>query len=87
MTLEDWASLLGMGGIVATGVAWVVKVWIISPLSAKIDELNGNFTSLNLALGKSQAAFDLLEERVDKHDIKLTSHDEQLHTLFKKGNN
>jgi len=52
--LEDWASIIGITGATLGGVVGLVKVWIINPLTGKIDELNGNFSNLNNALVRSQ---------------------------------
>ncbi|KAA8371885.1 hypothetical protein [Leuconostoc carnosum] len=82
--LEDWASIIGIAGATLGGVVGLVKVWIINPLTGKIDELNGNFSNLNNALVRSQQDFKRLEDRVDGHDIKFTEHDERIRTLFKR---
>lgn len=80
--LEDWASIIGIAGATLGGVVGLVKVWIINPLTGKIDELNGNFSNLNNALVRSQQDFKRLEDRVDGHDIKFKEHEERIHTLF-----
>ena len=85
LNLEDWASVIGIAGAALGGLTGLVKLWIINPLSGKIDELNGNFSSLNNALAKSQSDYKKLEDRVDSHDITLATHTEQIHTLFNKG--
>lgn len=82
--LEDWASIVGLVTACLGGIAWLVKVWIITPLSGEIKKLNKNFDTLNGALDKSRSDFKLLEDRVDSHDVRLTEHTEQIKTLFKE---
>lgn len=81
---HDVLSWLTIGSILIGVLTGLVKVVIINPLSVKIDELNGNFTTLNTALVKSQSDFKKLEDRVDGHDLTLTEHSEQIKTLFRK---
>lgn len=83
-SLEDWASLLGLISVATGFVTAIVKLWIINPLSAQIKDLNGNFNSLNIVLDKIRIEYKALEDRVDKHDVELVKHDEQLRTLFHK---
>lgn len=82
--LEDWASLLGLISVATGFVTTIVKLWIINPLSAQIKDLNGNFNALNITLDKIRIEYKALEDRVDKHDVELVKHDEQLRTLFHK---
>lgn len=86
-TIEDWAAVIGIISAAGGGLIGLVKLWIINPLSVKIDELNGNFASLNIALNKIQSEFDLLAKHVNEHDITLATHGEQIHTLFNKEEN
>lgn len=87
MSVEDWASVIGIFGAVVGGITWLVKVWIVNPMMGKIDILNSNFGTLNDALTRSQNEFEKLETRVNNHDVTLESHKEQLKTLFRKGEN
>lgn len=82
--LEDWASLLGLISVATGFVTTIVKLWIINPLSAQIKDLNNNFNTLNITLDKIRVEYKALEDRVDKHDVELVKHDEQLRTLFHK---
>lgn len=82
--LEDWASLLGLISVATGFVTTIVKLWIINPLSAQIKDLNNNFNTLNITLDKIRIEYKALEDRVDRHDVELVKHDEQLRTLFHK---
>lgn len=84
--LQEWSELFGIGAIVTAAAIAVVKFSIINPLVSKIDELNGNFKELNQSLGGIRSDFKKLEDRVDSHDVRLISHDEQLKTLFRRDN-
>lgn len=84
MSIDEWAAVVGMAGVALTGVATLVKLWIINPFSTKIDELNGNFSTLNTALSKSQLEIDEISKHLSQHDVTLATHGEQIHTLFNK---
>ena len=84
MSIDEWAAVVGMAGVALTGVATLVKLWIINPFSTKIDELNGNFSTLNTALSKSQTEIDEISKHLSQHDVTLATHGEQIHTLFNK---
>ncbi|WP_261649576.1 hypothetical protein [Leuconostoc mesenteroides] len=84
MSIDEWAAVVGMAGVALTGVATLVKLWIINPFSTKIDELNGNFSTLNTALSKSQIEIDEISKHLSQHDVTLATHGEQIHTLFNK---
>lgn len=84
MSIDEWAAVVGMAGAALTGVATLVKLWIINPFSTKIDELNGNFSTLNSALSKSQIEIDEISKHLSQHDVTLATHGEQIHTLFNK---
>lgn len=84
MSIDEWAAVVGMAGAALTGVATLVKLWIINPFSTKIDELNGNFSTLNTALSKSQIEIDEISKHLSQHDVTLATHGEQIHTLFNK---
>ena len=84
MSIDEWAAVVGMAGAALTGVATLVKLWIINPFSTKIDELNGNFSTLNTALSKSQMEIDEISKHLSQHDVTLATHGEQIHTLFNK---
>lgn len=84
MSIDEWAAVVGMAGVSLTGVATLVKLWIINPFSTKIDELNGNFSTLNNALSKSQIEIDEISKHLSQHDVTLATHGEQIHTLFNK---
>lgn len=84
MSIDEWAAVVGMAGVALTGVATLVKLWIINPFSTKIDELNGNFSTLNIALSKSQLEIDEISKHLSQHDVTLATHGEQIHTLFDK---
>lgn len=84
LTLQDWASLVALISIAGGAITVLVKLWIINPLSTQIKDLNGNFNALNLTLDRIRAEHKELENRVDKHDVELVKHDEQLRTLFNK---
>lgn len=84
MSIDEWAAVVGMVGAALTGVATLVKLWIINPFSTKIDELNGNFSTLNTALSKSQIEIDEISKHLSQHDVTLATHGEQIHTLFNK---
>lgn len=83
-SLEDWASLLGLISVATGFITAIVKLWIINPLSTQIKDLNNNFNALNITLDKIRIEYKALEDRVDKHDVELVKHDEQLRTLFHK---
>ena len=84
MSIDEWAAVVGMAGAALTAVAALVKLWIINPFSTKIDELNGNFSTLNTALSKSQIEIDEISKHLSQHDVTLATHGEQIHTLFNK---
>lgn len=84
MSIDEWAAVVGMAGVALTGVATLVKLWIINPFSTKIDELNGNFSTLNTALSKSQIEINEISKHLSEHDVTLATHGEQIHTLFNK---
>lgn len=84
MSIDEWAAVVGMAGAALTGVATLVNLWIINPFSTKIDELNGNFSTLNTALSKSQIEIDEISKHLSQHDVTLATHGEQIHTLFNK---
>lgn len=84
MSIDEWAAVVGMAGTALMGVATLVKLWIINPFSTKIDELNGNFSTLNTALSKSQIEIDEISKHLSQHDVTLATHGEQIHTLFNK---
>ncbi|MCK8605125.1 hypothetical protein LNP18_03300 [Leuconostoc citreum] len=84
MSIDEWAAVVGMAVAALTGVATLVKLWIINPFSTKIDELNGNFSTLNTALSKSQIEIDEISKHLSQHDVTLATHGEQIHTLFNK---
>lgn len=84
LTLQDWASLVALISIAGGAITALVKLWIINPLSTQIKDLNGNFNALNLTLDRIRVEHKELENRVDKHDVELVKHDEQLRTLFNK---
>ena len=84
MSIDEWAAVVGMVGVALTGVITLVKLWIINPFSTKIDELNGNFSTLNTALSKSQIEIDEISKHLSQHDVTLATHGEQIHTLFDK---
>lgn len=84
MSIDEWAAVVGMAGAALTGVATLVKLWIINPFSTKIDELNGNFSTLNTALSKSQIEIDEIGKHLSQHDVTLATHGEQIHILFNK---
>ena len=84
MSIDEWAAVVGMAGAALTGVATLVKLWIINPFSTKIDDLNGNFSTLNTALSKSQIEIDEISKHLSQHDVTLATHGEQIHTLFNK---
>lgn len=86
MSIDEWAAVVGMAGAALTGVATLVKLWIINPFSTKIDELNGNFSTLNTALSKSQIEIDEISKHLSQHDVTLATHGEQIHTLFDRNN-
>lgn len=83
-SLEDWASLLGLISVATGFITAIVKLWIINPLSAQITDLNNNFNALNIVLDKIRVEYKALEDRVDRHDVELVKHDEQLRTLFRR---
>lgn len=83
-SLEDWASLLGLISVATGFITAIVKLWIINPLSTQIKDLNNNFNALNITLDKIRIEYKALEDRVDKHDVELVKHDEQLRILFHK---
>lgn len=76
MSIDEWAAVVGMAGAALTGVATLVKLWIINPFSTKIDELNGNFSTLNTALSKSQIEIDEISKHLSQHDVTLATHGE-----------
>lgn len=84
LTLQDWASLVALISIAGGAITALVKLWIINPLSTQIKDLNNNFNALNIVLDKIHIEYKALEDRVDKHDVELVKHDEQLRTLFNK---
>lgn len=84
MSIDEWAAVVGIAGAALTGVATLVKLWIINPFSTKIDELNGNFSTLNNALSKSQIEINEISKHLSQHDVTLATHGEQIHTLFNK---
>ena len=84
LTLQDWASLVALISIAGGAITALVKLWIINPLSTQIKDLNGNFNALNITLDKIRIDYKALEDRVDKHDVELVKHDEQLRILFNK---
>lgn len=84
MSIDEWAAVVGMAVAALTGVTTLVKLWIINPFSSKIDELNGNFSTLNTALSKSQIEIDEISKHLSQHDVTLATHGEQIHTLFDK---
>ncbi|MGG7601810.1 hypothetical protein [Weissella cibaria] len=68
--LIGWVSIIGsfLGGL-----GFIIKVTFVR----SFDKLSNDIKDLTAKLGKQ-------DDRLDKHEIHLTQHDEQIKTLFER---
>ncbi|WP_129045610.1 hypothetical protein [Companilactobacillus metriopterae] len=73
--MDEWVNLFFLLTSLIGVLTWFVRKLILSPIIDKID-------NLTIQLKKINNSYELLSKVLDSHEIKLTSHEEKIKTLF-----
>ena len=87
LTIEDWASLIGVVGSISGIVFYLFRVIVVKPMSDKSQALNSAIESLTKEVRSMQqqeeAEHENYEGKLHSHDIQLARHEEEIKTLFR----
>ncbi len=87
LSVEDWASLLGIIGTVCGGVFYLFRIIVIKPMNEQNRDLSNAVKSLTHEVHVNRENEDrehrAIDDKLHEHDIKIARHDEELKTLFR----
>lgn len=79
LTLDEWASLIGIIGACFTAVFLMFRAIVMNPFMSKIADLTEQVKTMNT---DSALVHKSHEAWLQRHDVELARHDEELKTLF-----
>ncbi len=88
-SFTEWLTLFSIIGMFIAALSWLIKTIIVSPLNAQISILSSKISDMNQDREKAAKITDELlkqhSEMLRDHEARLIRHDEDIKTLFKKG--
>lgn len=87
LTIEDWASLLGLMATICGGIFYLFRMIILRPLNEQNRDLSEAVKSLAHEVHVNREHEDwehkAIDSKLHEHEVTLARHDEALKTLFK----
>ena len=89
-TIEDASSAISIIVAIGTALAWVFNRLVIKPLSDSMDRLSNEIKDFKsdskFEHDEFKRHFEVLDDKVNKHDEDIALTKEKIHTLFNRGN-